>query len=64
MKRRQLIGISRDGTASIVLAEPIACPSCNRSVMFLVNRLGCTRCVECDGKEQRGREEPPPCLSR
>lgn len=46
---------TEDGAAIVALPEPIQC-TCGKMVMIVVNRLGKTRCVECDFKFKESLE--------
>jgi hypothetical protein len=46
---RGLVAQAPDGSALIILAEAIKC-DCGRMALFVVNRMGKTRCLECDEK--------------
>lgn len=41
--------IQPGGVGYIALVEPVEC-ACGRMVYFVVNRLGKSRCIECDSK--------------
>lgn len=62
--RRTKKGIFFTGPASTfsaILEKPIVC-ACGRMTVFVVNRDGKTRCLDCDVKYQdslRGEDEPP-----
>lgn len=42
-----IFSLSSDGAMRGVLAHAVAC-DCGRMAQFVVNRLGKTRCVDCD----------------
>lgn len=48
-----LIRVIDGGTMLIALRQPHECRFCHRMASFMVNRLGATRCVDCDHEFQK-----------
>jgi hypothetical protein len=46
--------IDTDGSVQILLAQPIPCGDCKAKRCWLVNRLGKTRCADCDRFAREG----------